>query len=115
MNTALGAALIFLALGAGPSSTPGVAVDHARREASGRAAKPGTGEQIQCRVHTALGLRAAECYAQDGAGTEASCTTRDEDLFEAALAARGASFLRFAWDERGDCISIETTKTPVVS
>jgi hypothetical protein len=50
-------------------------------------------------------MQAAQCFAQDAVGTTAQCTTLDADLIAAADATM--RFVSFAWNERGDCVSIE--------
>jgi len=109
LNSTVVAALVFLAMAVGAAPSHDVLIDGEGRSASGRVPRPGSGEELECRIYTALGLRAAECYARDAAGSIARCSTVDGELLDSAATCRDASYLRFAWDERGHCTSIETT------
>jgi hypothetical protein len=105
------AALIALmALGptwAGSSADHAARIDRLGRRASGIVVSSDSQEPIGCRVMSALGMEAAQCYARDAAGATAECSTQDGDLIAAAAAARQKGFLTFTWDEDGQCASIE--------
>jgi hypothetical protein len=93
---------------AGSSADHAVRIDRVGRRASGLVASGDSLEPIGCRVLSALGMEAAQCYARDAAGATAECTTQDGDLIAAARGARRKGFLAYTWDERGQCGSIET-------